>query len=311
VLAGDIDQARRLMETVVRSVEGATDAANTPTMAVTLGNLHLRDGNVGDAIQWLERAARFAEPMLDNIIVAHALPGLAAAHRRLGDLDAARDHADRAVALARSLEMFNVLAEAIDESATLIATDDPEQAETLSHEALAIRVQHSLRTFYPDSLDALARLAQRAGSHVEAARLYAASDTARAAIGYPRPPIDHAAHDAAVSGLRTVLGADEFDAAWSEGAALSLDDAVAYASRARGIRSRPSTGWASLTPAELEVVSLTVQGLTNPEIGARLFMSRNTVKTHLTHVFTKLGVANRTELATFASSRNRHQHELG
>ena len=41
-------------------------------------------------------------------------------------------------------------------------------------------------------------------------------------------------------------------------------------------------------------------GLTNPEIGARLFMSRSTVKTHLSHVYAKLGVANRTELATFA-----------
>ena len=42
---------------------------------------------------------------------------------------------------------------------------------------------------------------------------------------------------------------------------------------------------------------LAVDGLTNPEIGARLFMSRSTVKTHLSHVYAKLGVANRTELA--------------
>jgi DNA-binding NarL/FixJ family response regulator len=44
-----------------------------------------------------------------------------------------------------------------------------------------------------------------------------------------------------------------------------------------------------------------VEGLTNPEIGARLFISRTTVKTHLSHVYNKLGVANRTELATFAN----------
>ena len=62
-------------------------------------------------------------------------------------------------------------------------------------------------------------------------------------------------------------------------------------------------GWASLTPAEREVVNLVIAGLTNPEIGTRLFISRATVKSHLAHVYAKLGVANRTELATLATRR--------
>jgi DNA-binding CsgD family transcriptional regulator len=49
---------------------------------------------------------------------------------------------------------------------------------------------------------------------------------------------------------------------------------------------------------------LVAHGLSNPEIGSRLFMSRGTVKTHLSHVYAKLGVANRTELATLASRIN-------
>ena len=76
---------------------------------------------------------------------------------------------------------------------------------------------------------------------------------------------------------------------------------MAYARRTRGTRGRPTTGWASLTPTELEVVRLVADGRTNPEIGVRLFMSRGTVKTHLNHVFTKLDVSNRTELATLAT----------
>ncbi|MGH3479515.1 MAG: response regulator transcription factor, partial [Nocardioidaceae bacterium] len=64
-------------------------------------------------------------------------------------------------------------------------------------------------------------------------------------------------------------------------------------------------GWGSLTPTEREVVGLVVSGLTNPEIAARLFVSRATVKTHLSHVYAKLGVANRTELAALATEQDR------
>jgi DNA-binding CsgD family transcriptional regulator len=94
-----------------------------------------------------------------------------------------------------------------------------------------------------------------------------------------------------------------FEAARSEGERLSLDDAVAYAARARGGRRRPLRGWASLTPTELRVVACVAEGLTNPQIGARLFMSRPTVKTHLTHVFAKLDVNSRAELAAGAARR--------
>lgn len=66
---------------------------------------------------------------------------------------------------------------------------------------------------------------------------------------------------------------------------------------------RPTTGWGSLAPTELDVVRLVVEGLDNPEIGGRLLMSRGTVKTHLSHVCAKLGVANRN-----AARRARRRH---
>lgn len=69
----------------------------------------------------------------------------------------------------------------------------------------------------------------------------------------------------------------------------------------RGTRRRPSTGWASLTPTEVEVVRLVTEGLTNAEVGRRLFISRRTVETHLSHVFGKLGVSSRVQLAAQAS----------
>jgi predicted ATPase len=312
-LGGDIDAGLRLMETVVRSIEGADHDVFIPRMGSVLGMLTLWSGDPAGAVKWFERDVRTADRVeADNLMVARSLPGLGAALRHLGSSDEARQQIDRAVALARRLEVPHLLADALEQSALLAAADSPvhgaagaadalDAAEDLHHQALALRVEHGLRTSMVDSLDALARVAAGSESNALAVRLLAASDAARAAIGYPRSPIDRPDHASTLARLRQALGVEEFAALWAEGRALSLDDAVAYARRARGSRNRPSTGWASLTPTELDVVRLVAEGLTNPEIGSRLFISRATVKTHLSHVYAKLGVSNRTELATLAT----------
>lgn len=67
--------------------------------------------------------------------------------------------------------------------------------------------------------------------------------------------------------------------------------------RRRSGAARATHGWASLSPKEHEVVALVAEGLSNPEIAERLFISRRTVESHLSHVFRKLDVSNRTQLA--------------
>jgi DNA-binding CsgD family transcriptional regulator len=93
------------------------------------------------------------------------------------------------------------------------------------------------------------------------------------------------------------MGEEEFESAWAEGAALSTEEAIGYAQRGRGERKRPSSGWASLTPTELDVVRLVKDGLGNKDIASRLFISPRTVQTHLTHVYAKLGLTSRVQLA--------------
>jgi DNA-binding NarL/FixJ family response regulator len=210
---------------------------------------------------------------------------------------------ERAVAVARRLDMPSVQADALEQQGHLAAAGETDRAVELHHQALAIRADHGLRTFSVDSLEALAALAASTEPAPEAVRLLAAADQARAAMPYPRDPARRRAHQATVASLRAALGDRPFEQAWADGGRLTLDEAVAYARRSRGTRGRPATGWASLTPTELDVVRLVADGLSNPEIGGRLFMSRGTVKTHLSHVYAKLGVANRTELATLATPR--------
>jgi DNA-binding CsgD family transcriptional regulator len=62
-------------------------------------------------------------------------------------------------------------------------------------------------------------------------------------------------------------------------------------------------GWESLTPTERAVVKLVAEGLTNPQIGGRMFIGRGTVKTHVQHAFAKLGVNTRSQLAGEAIRR--------
>ena len=71
----------------------------------------------------------------------------------------------------------------------------------------------------------------------------------------------------------------------------------------RGPRNRPRFGWQSLTPSERTVVGLVADGLSNPQIGERLFISRRTVQTHLAHVFAKLGLSSRAQLAAQVARR--------
>ena len=78
----------------------------------------------------------------------------------------------------------------------------------------------------------------------------------------------------------------------------------AFAERARveleatGERARKRTAETidQLTPQELQIAQMARDGLSNPEIGARLFISRRTVKYHLQKVFTKLEIRSRSEL---------------
>jgi len=256
-------------------VRALADHVFLPDVNRALGLLDLWAGEPDTAIARLTVEARSTDAGRPTYLAVRALPALATAQRHAGAAEEAAVTAGRGATLARERGMPAVLADCLDEQGHL------NEDAARHHEALAIRVRHGLRPGIVRSLEALAAYTPED----QAARLYNAAAAARAQLGL-------------------VLAADPpNDAA----AAMSLEEAAAYASRARGSRRRPDHGWGSITPAELEVVRLAIDGLSNPEIGARLYMSRSTVKTHLSHVYAKLGVANRTELAAQAPDEEKRR----
>jgi predicted ATPase/DNA-binding CsgD family transcriptional regulator len=176
------------------------------------------------------------------------------------------------------------------------------EAQRLLHEALPVAAECGSPRL-PRVLEALAEVAAGLESPSEAARILGAARQVWADLGFVPWPHQRQETDSLEARVREALGAEAFELALAEGQALTADEAVAYVRRARGERKRPSTGWASLTPTELEVARRAASGLTNPEIAEQMFISRVTVRTHMSHIFAKLGMKTRSELAAEVTRR--------
>jgi DNA-binding CsgD family transcriptional regulator len=202
-----------------------------------------------------------------------------------GDLDEAGARLDEALGIAVQLGNPYDEGRALAGLARLArAREDDARAEALFHDALRLHVTAEDRMAIATTLESLAAMS----NHEAAARLYGAAFTMRESMGYRWAMPSHAF---------------EGETGWVEGLALAVDDAIAYAQRGRGERKRAATGWSSLTPTELKVVDLVAEGLTNAQLAERMFIAVGTAKTHLTHVFAKLGVTTRAQLATLATKR--------
>jgi predicted ATPase/class 3 adenylate cyclase/DNA-binding CsgD family transcriptional regulator len=254
----------------------------------------LAGGDLDTAREPSAAAGQRAPPQAAAIMRASAAQAALAG----GDLVAARRCADDAAAAAPGAFRADALS---TRARVAIAQGEPSQAERDAHDALACAAEFQAHLFVPDTLECLAVLTGEGGRHREAARLFGAAHAIRQRNGAVRFTIYDAGHEASVTALRGTMGENDFDAAWAEGAALTTEAAIAYAQRGRVAGKRPASGWESLTPSERDVVRLVSEGLTNNEIATRLFVSPRTVQTHLTHVYTKLGLTSRVQLVQEAA----------
>ncbi len=95
--------------------------------------------------------------------------------------------------------------------------------------------------------------------------------------------------------------ANDADRLWREGSRLTVEEVIALAfGTTRPRRGRPLP----VTERELDVVRLVAKGMSNKEIAATLHLSVRTVESHVRHVLAKTGLANRTQLATWARDRD-------
>ena len=185
----------------------------------------------------------------------------------------------------------------------LLLEGDDGRAECVTHDALKMFADNGWRPGVIDALDILAEIALFQRKHERAVRLSAAAQTQRGILGLvPFPQACQraeeqraAAGDALGAGSRTRFPRRGRACRWPRPS--PTPSAAAVSTRA------PRHGWASLSPVERQVVDLASNGVNNPTIATELFMSRNTVKAHLSHAYAKLGVTNRIELVRLAARR--------
>ena len=292
---GDIERAHAMANA---AIEAAADlgAWHEGLGYLALAHAAMAGGDVSAADEAIIACVQRLSDHRDTAAVnMYAVANVALAR---GDLAVARRWADDAVSATSGWHLATALT---TRARVAIAQGDPEQADRDARDALTIAEGVQALEPIPGILECLAGVAGKSGSHREAARLFGSACAMRDRMGSVRFKIDDAAYDDWTTTVRDSLGELDFDAAWAEGAALSTAEAIAYAQRGRGERKRPSTGWGSLTPTELDVVRLVREGLGNKDIATRLFVSHRTVQTHLTHVYTKLGLASRVQLAQEAA----------
>jgi DNA-binding CsgD family transcriptional regulator len=123
--------------------------------------------------------------------------------------------------------------------------------------------------------------------------------------------LDHAWARQDAADLLAASGAHERAHAMTErsGTVLAMVRAGASKSAATTVSTTsaaalpPANGWGAVSPRELEIVQLVAAGASNPEIAARLHISRRTVESHVSNVMRKLGASNRTQVAAIAAHR--------
>jgi DNA-binding NarL/FixJ family response regulator len=225
----------------------------------------------------------------------------------------ARTLADEALHLCRQAEFATGIAITFGRLGSQALKEERyEEAEQLFREALALRLRLDDRYGMANQLTELAYVAAARGEAARAARLDGAAAALRQVTGAKITESHRANYDRLITDLHDTLGQDQFEAEWLASQTRTPEQAVAVAREvisaelARSASASPPvvpSSAAGLTPREVDVLRLLVEGRSDREIGEALFIGTRTVQTHVANLFAKLGVNARAEAAAVAVRR--------
>jgi tetratricopeptide (TPR) repeat protein len=178
----------------------------------------------------LEEALTMQRAVGDKMSIAWAAQGLGSVLHCMGD------YAKAAVLYEESLKLFRDLGDRIALIGVrrrlghlALRSGDYEQATTCFQQSFATAREHKIDSMTVLCLAGLAGLASVRGEPERAARLFGAVSVLREANAAGMPEVDRIEHDYNLAILRSMLDDDTFTAAWSEGRAMTMEQAIAYA----------------------------------------------------------------------------------
>jgi predicted ATPase/DNA-binding CsgD family transcriptional regulator len=224
-----------------------------------------------------------------------------------GDLEAASSASSEGVRLSRQAgELYTLKVWLLNLGTVALIAGQVGASKPLFTEALRIAHQVDDRVQQGYLLDALGCVAAGSGQARLAAQLLGAADSVRTGAGASIMPFLAPLVAQARASAIAALGASRFEADFRAGSRLSRDAAVRLALGEPGPVAAASDGARPelLAKREAEVARLVADGLSNKEIGARLFISEHTVDSHVRNILNKLGVNSRAQIATWMASSN-------
>lgn len=226
---GDYAAASALHEALALFRDAGDNGGAANTLAA-LGMLLADQGDLARAAALEEEALAIFRMLGDQAGVVRLLNRRGLDAYDQGDYERATTLLEEALSLGRSLGSWHSVGKALNNLA-LVAQEccDYEQAMTLQAEALDMWQNLGYMGGIASCLENFAVFIQAQNEPERAMRLYGAAHALRVRIGAPGRPNDRLSLERDIAQARTQLGDDAFDAAWSEGETLSLDEAIAVA----------------------------------------------------------------------------------
>jgi len=298
---GNVEDACEEMRDMMQSATVSGTFLAVPETMFQLGMIEVAAGNPQATLDMIGGHVEGLESAGIPIWSAQLAVASAAAQIGLGNFDEAKALLDKSQEMAKSLNnpFINGLIYYF-RARSAIARGDTGEAEAHLHEALEIQRGAGLLPGLLRTMEAIADVLAAKEKFEDATRVLAFIDQSRSEMPLIRGVAEEIEHRSLVERLERDMGPESYAEIKRSSAESALEEIIGLISRMRGKRARPLMGWASLTPTERRVVSLASEGLSNPEIAERMFIARGTVKVHLSHIFEKLDVKSRTQLATKA-----------
>jgi predicted ATPase/DNA-binding CsgD family transcriptional regulator len=265
------------------------------------------EGDHAGAARDAAEALRLCRQSGDRLQAGRLLGNLGYYELSAGDLDAARRYLAEALDIARALgNRQSALQGTFNRGLAEYLGGSPGTAEALFGESLDLARRMGMKRLTAYALLGLA-LAGRGGADPGwSARLHGAADQALADLGHALQPLEARLADLDRQRLRAAMGAQAFEAEYAAGRTLDLAQVLAElgpkdaaAGQARVAVSGEAV--TALTPRELDVLKLVAQGLSNPDIARRLFLSEHTVHRHLANILRKLSLSSRAAAAAWGT----------